>query len=160
MKCSQQITNRSQQIQISRSKFTSLTANSNRSQRITNYTQQIQIAHSKLKSLTANSRVCIFVGGRGYFFEFQGYIVEGPYVTLKMYGSQYREFTLNLSILCSPLVSLFLSVYSVVTQRSSAVGLRWDLWSADANGGCGRRTADGGQLLNKKDKKRPKFQLL
>ena len=89
-KCSQQITNRSQQIQISHSKFKSLTANSNLS-------QQIQVAHSKFKSLTANyklhtanyksitanfklltaiqvahskfNRVYLFVEGRGYFFE-------------------------------------------------------------------------------------------
>ena len=46
-KCSQQITNRSHQIQIAHSKFKLLTANSNRS-------QQIQIAHSKFKSFTAN----------------------------------------------------------------------------------------------------------
>ena len=54
------------------------------SQQITNRSQQIQIAHSKLKSLTANSRVCLFVEDRGYFFEctfFRGYIVEGPYFT-------------------------------------------------------------------------------
>ena len=96
-KCTQQITNRSQQIQIAQSelqithsklpiahsklqiahsKFKSPTANSNRP-------QQIQIARSKLKSLTASSRVCLFVEGRGYFFECRGYIVEGPYVTLK-----------------------------------------------------------------------------
>ena len=55
-KCSQQITNRSHQIQIAHSKFKSLTANSNRSQRITNHSQQItnrsqqiQMAHSKFK---------------------------------------------------------------------------------------------------------------
>ena len=46
-KCSQQITNRSHQIQIAHSKFKSLTSNSNRS-------QQIQIAHSKFKLFTAN----------------------------------------------------------------------------------------------------------
>ena len=60
----------------------------------------------------------------------------------KMYESQYREFTLNLSILCSPLVSLFLSVYSVVTQRSSAattMGLcKVPMRTADVDGG--RRT--------------------
>ena len=56
--------------------YKSLTANSNRP-------QQIQIAHGKLNSLTANSRVCLFVEGRGSFFECRGYIVEGPYVTLK-----------------------------------------------------------------------------
>ena len=60
-KCSQQITNRSHQIQIAHIKFKSLTANSNRSQRITNHSQQItkrsqqiQIAHSKFKSFTSN----------------------------------------------------------------------------------------------------------
>ena len=60
-KCSQQITNRSHQIQIAHSKFKSLTANSNRSQQITNHSQQItnrsqqiQIAHSKFKSFTTN----------------------------------------------------------------------------------------------------------
>ena len=42
---------------------------------------KLQIAHSKLKSLTANSRVCLFVEGRGYFFECRGYIVEDPYFT-------------------------------------------------------------------------------
>ena len=53
-KCSQQIKNRSHQIQIAHIKFKSLTANSNRSQQISNRSQQIQIAHSKFKSLTAN----------------------------------------------------------------------------------------------------------
>ena len=38
----------------------------------------------------------------------------------KMYGSQLREYTLNLRIVCSILVSLFSSMYSVVTQRSPA----------------------------------------
>ena len=63
-------------LQIAHTKFKSPTANSNRP-------QQIQIAHSKLKSLTENSRVCLFVEGRGYFFECRGYIVQGPYFTLK-----------------------------------------------------------------------------
>ena len=39
---------------------------------ITNRSQQIQIAYSKFKSLTANSKVCLFVEGRGYFFECRG----------------------------------------------------------------------------------------
>ena len=46
-KCSQQITNRSHQIQITHINSKSLTANSSRS-------QQIKVAHSKFKSLTAN----------------------------------------------------------------------------------------------------------
>ena len=82
-KYTQQITNRSQQIQIAHSKFKSLKANYKSLTANSNHPQQIQIAHSNLKSLTANSRVCPFVKGRGYFFECQGYIVEGPYVTLK-----------------------------------------------------------------------------
>ena len=60
-KCSQEITNRSHEIQIFHSKFKLLTASSNRSQRITNHSQQITncsqqipFAHSKFKSLTAN----------------------------------------------------------------------------------------------------------
>ena len=40
-------------------------------------------ATAPLKSITANSRVCLFVEGRGYFLECRGYIVEGPYLTLK-----------------------------------------------------------------------------
>ena len=75
--------NRSQQIQIAHSKFKSLTANYKSLTANSNRPRQIQIAHSKLKSLTANSRVCLFVEGRGYFFECRGYIVEGPDVTLK-----------------------------------------------------------------------------
>ena len=47
-KCSQQITNRSQQIQIAHIKFKSLTTNS-----IAH--SKLQIAHIKFKSLTANS---------------------------------------------------------------------------------------------------------
>ena len=63
-KCSQQITNRSNQIQIAHSKFKSLTANykslTANYKSLTansNRPQQIQIVHSKLKSLTANSNL-------------------------------------------------------------------------------------------------------
>ena len=48
-KCSQQIKNRSHQIQIAHIKFKLLTANSNRSQQIKNRSHQIQIAHSELQ---------------------------------------------------------------------------------------------------------------
>ena len=61
-KCLQQITNRSNQIQIAHSKFKSLTANykSHTENYISltansNHPQQIQIVHSKLMSLTANA---------------------------------------------------------------------------------------------------------
>ena len=53
-KCSQQITNRSHQIQIAHSKFKSFTANYKSLTSNSNRSQQIQIAHSKFKSLTAN----------------------------------------------------------------------------------------------------------
>ena len=67
--------------QIHTANYKSLTANSNRS-------QQIQIAHSKLKSLTANSRVCVFVEGRGY-------IVEGPYLTLKNVWKSVKRISIK-----------------------------------------------------------------
>ena len=61
-KCSQQIRNRSHQIQVAHIKFKSLTANSNRSQQIQIAHSELQIthsnlqiAHSKFKSTTANS---------------------------------------------------------------------------------------------------------
>ena len=92
-KCSQQITNRSHQIQNAHSKFKSLTANSNRSQQIqiahselqithsklqiahskfksltanSNRSQQIKVVHSKLKSLTANYKLLTPLGVFGY----------------------------------------------------------------------------------------------
>ena len=62
--------NHSQQIQITHSKFKSLTANSNCSQQITNPPQQItnrshqiQIAHSRYKSLTAGTNTVSVKGG-------------------------------------------------------------------------------------------------
>ena len=134
--------NRTQQIQIAHSKFKSLTANykslnANYKSLNANYKsptansnrpQQIQIAHSKLNSLTANSRVCLFVEGRGSFFECRRYIVEGPYVTLKnVWKSVKRIYIKFAHPVFYILVSLFLSMYSVVTQRSSVARLRLSL---------------------------------
>ena len=94
-KCSQQITNRSQQIQIAHSKFKSLKANSNRSQQIqiahsklqiarsklqiahskfksptanSNHSQQIKVAHIKFKLLTANYKLLTPIGVFGYIY--------------------------------------------------------------------------------------------
>ena len=62
--------NHSHQIQITHSKFKSLTANSkcsqqikNPPQQITNHSHQIQIVHIKYKSLTANTNTVSVKGG-------------------------------------------------------------------------------------------------
>ena len=64
------------------------------------------------------------VKGRGYFFECRGYIVEGPYFTLKNVWKSVKRIYIKLRIAYSPLLSLLISVYSVVTQRSSAARIR------------------------------------
>ena len=64
------------------------------------------------------------VKGRGYFFKCRGYIVEGPYFTLKNVWKSVKRIYIKLRIAYSPLLSLLISVYSVVTQRSSAARIR------------------------------------
>ena len=130
--------NRSQQIQIAHSKlqithskfksltanYKSLTANYKSLTANSNISQQIQIAHSKLKSLTANSRVCLFVEVRGV----RRYIVEGPYFTLKNVWKSVKRISNKFAHrVFSISVFILIHVYGVVSQCSSAAGLRLSL---------------------------------
>ena len=126
-KCSQQIKNRSHQIQIAHIKFKSLTANSNRSQQIqiahsklqiahsklqiarikfksltsnSNRSQQIQIAHSKFKLLTSNYKSLTPLGVFGYLQPAGCNLSKNIYHTWSRYSLKFA--CVNLRDSCGP----------------------------------------------------------